>query len=184
MGLDYTDGCVNFRDAGEFINWLAGEKLLPENTILRGGSTDYIDSPNEIGNPKTIINLRKGTDSNTFSLNYLHFPIANKYEKYHTDQKEVQIWLNTILQAFESDQIEFPVFIHCLSGKDRTGIVIAAILLILGIEEELIIKEYLLSEGEVSIERIRTAISGMKSKANYFNRINQEKIIEKIKNCN
>ncbi len=27
MGLDYTDGCVNFRDVAEFINLIKGEKV-------------------------------------------------------------------------------------------------------------------------------------------------------------
>ena len=32
MGLDYTSGCVNFRDVGEWVNLLASRPVLP-----RGG---------------------------------------------------------------------------------------------------------------------------------------------------
>lgn len=182
MGLDYTSGCVNYRDVGEFINWLSGEELLPEKRILRGGSTDYVKDLKEIGNPKTIINLRKGPDIKTFGIDHLHFPISNQYEKYHTEQKEVRLWLNMIIKSFEREEIRFPILFHCLSGKDRTGIVIAALLLILGISEELIIKEYLLSEGDVKEERIRIAIDGIKSNPDYFNRLDIEKVKERLEN--
>lgn len=171
MGLDYTAACVNFRDLGVFINLIADRDLFPVNKILRGGSTDYVDDAAQIGHPKTIINLRKGTDLKTFDLDYFHFPISNKYEKYHTEQQEVRIWLNAILKTFEDPRLKYPVFIHCLSGKDRTGIVIAAILFILGVSKEIIIEEYLLSDGEVKTERILTAIEGIQANKNYFNRL-------------
>jgi protein-tyrosine phosphatase len=37
MGLDYTGGCVNFRDVGELLNLLADRQVMPERRILRGG---------------------------------------------------------------------------------------------------------------------------------------------------
>nr|CAG8609214.1 840_t:CDS:2 [Entrophospora candida] len=44
-----------------------------------------------------------------------------------------------------TDKSNLPVLIHCKHGKDRTGIVIAIILSLLGIPDELIIKDYLSS---------------------------------------
>jgi len=38
-----------------------------------------------------------------------------------------------------------PVLYHCVSGKDRTGVLIALLLLILGVPEELVISDYTLS---------------------------------------
>ncbi|CAH1760644.1 11675_t:CDS:2 [Entrophospora sp. SA101] len=49
-----------------------------------------------------------------------------------------------ILEAL-TDKSNLPVLIHCKHGKDRTGIVIAIILSLLGIPDELIIKDYLSS---------------------------------------
>lgn len=40
MGLDYTEGCVNFRDFGGYVNLIAGQNLLPEGKLYRGGSID------------------------------------------------------------------------------------------------------------------------------------------------
>lgn len=180
MGLDYTDGCVNFRDVGGYINLILGEKKLHENQLLRGGSIDYVKMPSEIGHAKSIINLRNGADETAFNADYLHFPMANKIEKYDTSQKEVKIWLNQIIKTFENPDVQFPVLVHCLSGKDRTGIVIAAILLIIGIKQEIIIEEYLLSDGEVNVEWIQLAMDGMQDVDAYFNRLELHKVRENL----
>ncbi|WP_281612646.1 tyrosine-protein phosphatase [Flammeovirga sp. SubArs3] len=172
MGLDYTDGCVNFRDFGGYINLILDKDCLPENRLFRGGSIEYIKDLSEIKNTVSVFNLRNGPDYHDFDIDYYHFPMANKVEKYDTTTKEVRVWLNTIIKQFEDEQLKYPVLIHCLSGKDRTGIVVAAILLILGINEKAIEEEYLLSEGEVKLELIRQSIEGMKDISNYFNRVN------------
>jgi len=182
MSLDYTEGCVNFRDVGTFLNWIAEKPIFPEKKIYRGGSIDYIKTAHEIGNPKSIINLRNGHDSESFGADYYHFPMANKYEKYDTSQKEVRTWLNSIIQVFETDDLAYPVFIHCLSGKDRTGIIIAALLWIAGINEKTIIEEYLLSDGEVTTQRIQMALNGIKNHKDYFNRVNLPKVKQNLIN--
>jgi protein-tyrosine phosphatase len=40
-----------------------------------------------------------------------------------------------------------PLLIHCQAGKDRTGIIIALILLSMGVERELIIRDFMKSNG-------------------------------------
>lgn len=183
MGLDYTDGCVNFRDVGTFVNMIADKKQMPENKILRGGSIDYIKSLEEIQTPKTIVNLRNGHDSiSNFDGEYLHFPMSNKIEKYDTAQKEVKKWLNSIMRIFENPELQYPVFIHCLSGKDRTGIVIASLLTILEIDKETIIEEYFLSDGDLKQEWIQLALSGIHSPSftKYFERLDIKQIQKNI----
>ncbi len=176
MGLDYTEGCVNFRDVGAFINLIVGKQLLQEEKLYRGGSIDFVKDHMEIANVRSIISLRNGPDSELFASDYYHFPMSNKIEKYDTTQKEVRVWLNGILAVFENRDTKLPVLIHCLSGKDRTGIVISAILLVLGIDEKVIQEEYLLSDGEVRKELIQMAINGMKDLDKYFNRVKLEVI--------
>lgn len=174
MGLDYTDGCVNFRDVGAFINLIVGKPLFQEEKLYRGGSIDYVKEHAEIANVKSVISLRNGPDSASFGADYFHFPMSNKIEKYDTRQKEVRVWLNQIMAVFDHRDMKLPVLIHCLSGKDRTGIVISAILLILGIDEKIIEEEYLLSDGEVKSELIQMAMDGMSATERYFNRIELE----------
>jgi protein-tyrosine phosphatase len=168
MGLDYTNGCVNFRDVGAYINLILDRFILPEGKLYRGGSIDYIKEASEIAHCNTIINLRKRADFEDFNLNYLHFSMVNNIEKYDTSQNEVKRWLNSVIKTFENPELPYPVLIHCLSGKDRTGIVVAALLLILGIDKATIIEEYLLSDGEVKTALITMSIEGMLPITDYF----------------
>lgn len=162
------------------MNLIAQQELLPENTILRGGKLDNLSSPEEIGNPQTIINLRRGAEKAFSGIVTYHFPISNAYEKYDTNNKEVRTWLNNIIKVFENEQVVYPVFIHCTSGKDRTGVVIAALLWTLQIPEHVIIEEYLLSEGEVRRDWIIQTLNGIKNHQNYFERRDVERIRHNI----
>ena len=149
---------------------------LPEGRLFRGGSIDYVKEHSEIQYVKTILNLRNGSDYQYFDVDYFHFPMSNKVEKYDTTNKEVRIWLNSIIRTFEDENLQYPILIHCLSGKYRTGIVVSAILMILGIYEKAIAEEYLLSEGEVKLARIHQAIDGMKDLSSYFDRVDLNRV--------
>jgi protein-tyrosine phosphatase len=180
MALDYTNpqAVVNFRDVGEFVNWLADKPLLPERRILRGGTLAHVRSLAVVGNPRTIFNLRKGPDP-PFDVGTLHYPISNDYEKYQTSLPEVRKWLTGIMRELEGD-LDYPLYFHCTSGKDRTGVVIAALLTILGIPRDLIAKEYLLSEGEVSKEAILSALDGIGDPEAYFAELDLDLIRRKV----
>ena len=118
------------------------------NCLYRCGRIDG-STFEELYCPKTIINLRMEPDIQELALshhvNYLHFPIANRLEKYHTELKEVRIWLTDIMTAFLDEKFQFPVVIHCRSGRDRTGIVVGCLLICLGVPQEYIIQEFLLT---------------------------------------
>src|SRR5579872_146021 len=168
---DRTECCANFRDVGEFVNLLADTNLLPPGRILRGGKIDGIETAEAIGNPGTILNLRRGADRHTFGAGYYQVAASNDLEKYDTSNREVRRWLNEVVTVFENEGLRYPVFIHCTSGKDRTGVVVAALLLILGVPESIIVEEYLLSEGEVRAEWIHRALDGMRDLRRYFHRV-------------
>lgn len=128
------------------------EPVLPCGRLLRCGAIDFC-SFNELRRPKTIVNLRMGEEcSITESLvsngvKLLHVPAENSLEKYDTSDSKVQSWLQEVVGLFAQDDIAFPVLIHCRSGKDRTGVVVAALLSLLGVPDPLIMREFLLSEG-------------------------------------
>jgi protein-tyrosine phosphatase len=182
ISLDYTSSCVNFRDVGEWVNLISDKKVMPEGKLLRGGKIDFVKDPKDIGNPKTIINLRNGADPMNFEAEYLHFPMDNHIEKYNTTQKEVREWLNNIIRVFENENLKFPALIHCLSGKDRTGIVVATLLKILDIEESIILEEYELSDGEIHPDLLLQSIHDLGNLNEYFKRVNLEKIRDNIIN--
>lgn len=52
--------------------------------------------------------------------------------------------------------IETPVVIHCLSGKDRTGMMVALLELLLGTSKEEIIEDYLATKMTTTLARIQT----------------------------
>jgi protein-tyrosine phosphatase len=181
MSLDYTTGCVNFRDVGQYINLIAGVPLIPLNRILRGGKTDYVHDADDIGAPGTIINLRRSKDHSLFGAAGYYFPIDNSVEVYDTRLDNVRHWLNDVVETFETRALAYPVLIHCTSGKDRTGVVVAALLRILGMSDAIIVEEYLLSAGEVHEEYIRKALNGIGDPAVYFRRISLETVRRNIR---
>lgn len=176
MSLDDSTGCVNFRDVGEFINLLANQELIPHNRLLRGGKLDHVVDACQIGAPGTIINLRSGPDRKFFDADYYQFSAANDVEKYDTSNRDVRHWLNQVLRLFEKEELRYPVLTHCASGKDRTGIVTAAILTVLQVPRPLIVEEYLLSEGKVQREWIEQALDGIGAADLYFKEIDLHRV--------
>ena len=66
MKIDYTSGPVNFRDVGEFVNLIAGQELLQNKRLFRGGKTDFCLTASDVETPGTIINLRQSQDVKNF----------------------------------------------------------------------------------------------------------------------
>jgi len=174
-------GCINFRDVGECLNLLSGQNQFPTRRILRGGKLEEVTSAEEIGNPGTIINLRRGADPNQklFGADYRHFAISNEQETYHTTDPLVRHWLNKVF-AYIAKVERFPILLHCSSGKDRTGIVVAALLHCLEIDRELVVQEYLLSEGDVARSWIETALNGIDDPSGYFRNVDLGRISQKL----
>jgi len=52
-----------------------------------------------------------------------------------------------------ADERSWPVLIHCTQGKDRTGLIIMLVLLLLEVDETVIDKDYRLSEAELEPEK-------------------------------
>jgi hypothetical protein len=54
-----------------------------------------------------------------------------------------------------ADPATHPVVVHCLAGKDRTGVVIAIVLSLLGVDDEMVATDYALSERAMGELRAR-----------------------------
>ena len=52
-----------------------------------------------------------------------------------------------------SDEGSWPILVHCTQGKDRTGLIVMLILFLLTVNEEVIDKDYCLSEIELESEK-------------------------------
>ena len=158
----------NFRDLGESVNSLAGEQLIPEKAIYRGGRLNGVFSHYEILNIPTVLNLRSGPDDKLFNCNYLHVPAENRFENYNTANGRTKKWVNTVFKCFLREDTKLPIFIHCTSGKDRTGVICAVILKCFDIPDDIIIQEYLLSDGVDNSHPIKQALMGIDNIHNYL----------------
>lgn len=170
MGLDYTAGCVNFRDVGEWLALMAGRPILQQHRLLRGGKLDHVRCAAMIDHPASVLNLRRGPDQVAwlFGARPLHLPASDGLENYDTGHPKVRRWLCRVVQAAADPQTPLPLLVHCTSGKDRTGVAIAAILFNLGVDPALITEEYLLSDGEVQRDWIAQALEGFTKTDRYF----------------
>lgn len=152
------EGAVNSRDAGGYVTQ-EGEKLR-WGVLLRSNQLAYLTARGvqqfqNLG-VKSIVDFR--TDSQAAAAPdvdgafetavYYHFPIGIEGADW------VEIYLNivnkysaSLAQAFHllADANHLPMLVHCVAGKDRTGVFIALVHRLLGVHPDDIMQDYLLS---------------------------------------
>jgi len=166
---------ANFRDVGHTVNVLAEETLVKEEALFRGGTIRDIEDLSVIRSPKTIVNLRKGRDPVFAGVVGLHWPAPDSVEVYHVDSGSNRKWIQGVLKAMMEPSLQSPFLVHCAAGKDRTGIIVAAILSILGVERNLIMEDYLLSSGNLQPKLFKEALSYL-SDVSFYRRLELDKI--------
>jgi len=59
---------------------------------------------------------------------------------------------------------ESAILVHCRSGKDRTGVIVAALLLLVRpeLDSSVLERDYMRSDGKLDLEAFRSAVSGLK----------------------
>ena len=168
----------NLRDVGEAVNILSGEEIMLEKILYRGGTVNELFDKSELPPINTILNLRAGEDQNFPMVENIHIPATNTAENYKTSNAKVKSWANRAIIAITRTEEIYPLLIHCTAGKDRTGVIIALILTCIGIKKEVIIEEYLQSEGVKNSLNIEIALNGIGDPSNY---IYDESIAEFLK---
>jgi protein tyrosine/serine phosphatase len=78
-------------------------------------------------------------------------------------QEIAQIGSSYIAQAISivADADTHPIVVHCLAGKDRTGVVVALVLALLGVPDEVVAEDYALSNLAMAALRERAEASGV-----------------------
>ena len=137
----------NFRDVGTTINSISGEDRINEGVLFRGGNIRLVKDLSLIHNPKTIINLRIGKDPEFKDVKNYQLPEPNNSEVYDARNKSIRKWIGSAINIVASPDTETPIYIHCAAGKDRTGVIVAAILSAIGIPRSFIFQDYELSVG-------------------------------------
>lgn len=152
-----VEGAVNVRDVG---GWMTESgKIIPYGLLYRGSEIDGAVEPTycitDAGRMemlthlgvRTDIDLRYSVDRapNTKALgenvNYLYFP-APMYSGIFDAEGEAVI--RDIFKAL-ADENNYPIYLHCTYGRDRTGTVCYLLEALLGVSREDLRREYDLS---------------------------------------
>jgi protein-tyrosine phosphatase len=167
------EGINNIRDLGTTVvneGRIKKHKILRSPCLDELTQRDVNTLVNKY-NLTTIIDLRTdweaqyNPDVDIFGINYIHIPIFNKSAPgitHENDNGETEYsvdFAQMYAQMLQGDCLEnvseiirtiinlkredYAVLIHCSEGKDRTGLIIAILLLILGADKETVIDDYL-----------------------------------------
>lgn len=117
-----------------------GEVLFSPDPNIEGVKYINISGMSELDNNKGNFDM-----VSIFNQNYLE---NFDGKKFLMDGYRSAVFNNLaykeLLDCMENEE-RMPILVHCTAGKDRTGFASALILLILGVPEETVIKDYLLS---------------------------------------
>lgn len=173
----------NFRDLGGYKSWPTGQNtrwgMLYRSAQIDSLSNCAYKELKNLG-IQTIIDLRSEEELNNLppiqkGFNVVHIPIptGNMEEILHGIQdgkiksdtifRMVKQMNRTLVTKYHKeykelfdillDRQSYPVIIHCTSGKGRTGVVSALILAALGVNEDVIMQDYRLSNDYFNIPK-------------------------------
>jgi protein-tyrosine phosphatase len=162
-------GVLNLRDAGGYP--VAGGGSVRWRTLFRSDALHRLDAAGAAAlaglGIKTVVDLRTkaeaGLAPSPVGGRVIHLPLLPDFQalpvptvpespgsgldlstiyRYFVDECGDNI--ATAITELTSDDA-FPALVHCSAGKDRTGVVIALILAVLGVPDEIIAADYALS---------------------------------------
>jgi len=172
------DGCFNFRDLGGYrtsdgrqTRWRRlfrsdHSALLSEGDCLRMERDLRIatvldlrtpamhnESPSKLG--VTCINLPLFSDAVEAQSRSRIDVSARTWMRGTRDDAEDAVIARVF--AHMADESSYPLVFHCLMGKDRTGLIAALVLGVLGVADEDIVRDYAMTEPNMArtIQRLR-----------------------------
>jgi protein-tyrosine phosphatase len=172
------EGAVNFRDLGGYP--AAGTTRTRWRTLFRAdGLGDLTESDFAVMRAlgiRTVIDLRSGEelergrfDVDAHPVTFVHLPIIEQLpdpdefdrrpglldSQYQEMLSDAGGQFVTVLQTLAA-RGTLPAVFHCTAGKDRTGVLSAIVLSLLGVDEETVVADYALS-GEAML-RLRAKL--------------------------
>jgi len=155
LGLE---GAANSRDAGGYINHKG--QTVRRGLLLRSNALGCLS---EAGcaqftalKVKTVVDFRMISQVDALpdpacvmdTTSYNHYPIdiiGVTWEEVYTNI--VNLYAESIAKTFDllADAENLPLLVHCVAGKDRTGIFVALVHKLLGVSDQDIMADFLLS---------------------------------------
>lgn len=164
-------GCVNLRDVGGHAT--RGGATLAWGRLFRGAAPTQVDPAvamqlvRDVG-IRRVLDLRTGEEVREEGVprwppdcEHLHVPLFTSIQAHwpnpidRTPPSTARLYFEMLqagtpalgrIVALLATPPARPTLIHCAAGRDRTGIVIACLLDLLGVPEEVIAVDYALSE--------------------------------------
>jgi protein-tyrosine phosphatase len=170
----------NFRDLGGYptrdgrvVRW----RRLFRSGELQRMSAEEAEACRQTLRIATVIDFRSEDEASdprgfgalcTEPARRFHFPMGNARSKYearesgHWEPEYVAMldgygdrWAGAV--RLLADEATYPAVFHCVTGKDRTGVMAALVLDVLGVAEEAILRDYAVSQEhmELLVQRLR-----------------------------
>lgn len=177
-------GCLNFRDMGGYSTY--DGRTVRWQRLYRSDSLHWM-TPDDANKARykleiaLVLDLRSSEEVSQFGkgllanpmVDYHHFPLL---EQVNFGQRDILSPAPSDLNSFYvgmlehsalpitaaltilSRQAAHPAVFYCAAGKDRTGVFATVLLAILGVKEEQIIQDYMLTNHRIKdiIERLLT----------------------------
>jgi protein tyrosine/serine phosphatase len=171
------EGAVNFRDLGGYET--ADGRRIRWRTLFRADGLSRLTDPDRAAirqlGVATVIDLRTSTEVaqgrfpvEEIPVGFHHLPLLDEmpdpdrfkmapgvmgtqYAEMARDAAPQIAQAITIV----AQRHAHPVIVHCTAGKDRTGVLVAVLLSLLGVPEETIVDDYTLSETAMAALRQR-----------------------------
>ncbi|MEV8372887.1 tyrosine-protein phosphatase [Kribbella sp. NPDC056861] len=165
-------GCLNTRELGGFPTRYGG--VTRAGTVIRTDSPDQLDADGvaalRAAGPGLVLDLRSDWEmKQTHPLDgdavYRRIPWIDPIREqervpddeplmadiYRGSLDRNQGQIVQALRAIASAPAEAPVVVHCKSGKDRTGLLVALLLDLVGVPREEIAADYAISEQRLGL---------------------------------
>lgn len=183
------DGIVNVRDIG---GWVTKQgKYIKQEMVYRGSELDGVVAPDyklsakgtqdmlHVLKIKTDMDLRSGNDSNGMhalgvDVKHIHYN-APCYGQLFEDQYKKSV---RDIFADLADNKNYPVYLHCTYGNDRTGTICYLLEALLGVSDEDLLKEYELSLTYYGKRLSLESINGLASQIQQYSGETTQKKVE------
>jgi len=166
------EGCFNFRDLGGYRTsdgrWTRWRRLFRSDHLAQLSNGDCQRMERDLG-IVTVLDLRTATRASQspskLGAKCVNLPLLSDEAEARARSKIPNAGAHTFMRetreeaaeviiarvfALLADESSYPLVFHCITGKDRTGIIAALVLGVLGVADEEISRDYAMTEPNMA----------------------------------